>query len=60
MDQIWSKLFKYMDKTNTGMSEKDSALIQNIEVMHTNIKEFEELQLPNHERCATYTVHLIA
>lgn len=73
------KAFKiYGQDSDTGTSERDSALIQNIEVVHNNIddddddnvltliqfpessEEFEELQLPNHERCATHTLHLIA
>lgn len=66
----------YRKCSDTGTSERISAHIQNIEVVHTNIdddnndddnmltqfpepsEEFDEFQLPNHERCATRTLHL--
>lgn len=68
MEQTWSKFSKYTQKVQIQEQVKHSAPIQNIEVVHINIDDDnnvlaliqfpepseEELQLHNHKRCATY------
>lgn len=71
MDQIWLKFKKYEKDLDVGTSETKTVHNQNIEVVYDNVddddddyvltprefsKQSEDFELPNHDRCATYTL----